>query len=80
MDEKAQVPYFVHEGVVEHMNRCNRRMLIALLTVCATFVATIVIFVVGYTIRNRDWIECVTHLQGNGAGVVVDGVQQQPNP
>lgn len=80
MDEKAQVPYFIHEGVVEHMNRCNRRMLIALLTVCVTFVITIVIFVVGYTVRNRDWINCVQNLQGNGAGVVEVGVQQQPNP
>lgn len=80
MDEKAQVPYFIHEGVVEHMNRCNRRMLIALLAVCVTFVITIVIFVVGYTVRNRDWINCVQNLQGNGAGVVDVGVQQQPNP
>lgn len=79
-EERAQVPYFVHEGTVEHMNRCNRRMLIALLTVCATFIVTIVIFVVGYTVRNRDWIECVEHLQGTGAGVVDVGVQQQPHP
>lgn len=71
-EERAQVAYFIHEGVVEHMNRCNRRMLTALLTVCLTFVVTIVIFVVGYTIRNRDWIECVEHLQDRPAQTQAD--------
>lgn len=69
----AQVPYYIHEGVVDHMSRCNRRMLIALLSVCLTFIITIVIFVVGYTVRNRDWIECVVHLQSGPAQTQTDG-------
>ena len=34
-NEKASVPYYVHEGVVTHMERNNRRLLIALIvSVC----------------------------------------------
>ena len=52
MDEKGLE--YVDKAIL-HMNFSNRRMLIALVTVCATFILTIVIFVVGYTIRERNW-------------------------
>ena len=82
MDEKcsncdgksACVPFFAHETVLEHYNRANRRMLIALLVVCVTFIATIVVFVTGYTERERNWLDT---LQRTG---VTDGVQQQSGP
>lgn len=82
MDEKcsncdgksACVPFFAHENVLEHYNRANRRMLIALLVVCVTFIATIVVFVTGYTERERNWLDT---LQRTG---VTDGVQQHSGP
>lgn len=60
--EPVSIQYFVHEAVVNHMSRCNKRMLIALLCVCATFILTITIFVVGFTIRNKQYIECIEKL------------------
>lgn len=74
-DEKqACVPFFVHEGIMDHYSRANRRMLIALLTVCITFIITIVIFTTSYTKREANWLET---LQRVG---VTDGVHEQPDP
>lgn len=69
MDEKKEsvsIPF-----LTEYMSRNNKRMLVALLSVCITFILTIVIFVVGYTIREKNWLDT---LQRVG---VADGVHQQ---
>lgn len=70
-DKKDQVsiPF-----IVESMNTHNRRMLIALLCVCITFILTIVIFVVGYTVREKNWLDTLTRME------VSDGVHQQSDP
>lgn len=68
MDEKKEsvsIPF-----LTEYMSRNNKRMLVALLSVCITFVLTIVIFVVGYTIREKNWLDT---LQRVG---VADGIHQ----
>lgn len=72
MDEKeldVNVPF-----VMEHMDAHNRRMLIALLSVCATFIITIVVFVVGYTIREKNWLDTLTRMG------VSDGIHEQYDP
>jgi hypothetical protein len=74
-DEKqACVPFFVHEGIMDHYSRANRRMLIALLSVCITFIITIIIFTNSYTKREANWLDT---LQRVG---VTDGVHEQPDP
>ena len=74
-DEKqACVPFFAHENVLMHYNRANRRMLIALIVVCVTFITTIVVFVSGYTQREKNWLDT---LQRVG---VTDGIHQQSDP
>lgn len=74
-DEKtACVPFFEHENVLMHYNRANRRMLIALLCVCVTFIVTIIVFTNSYTQREKNWLET---LQRTG---VTNGVQEQPDP
>ena len=73
-DRQACVPYFVHEGVMAHYSRANRRMLIALVCVCVTFIITILVFVNGYTQREKNWLET---LQRVG---VSDGVHEQSGP
>ena len=52
MDEKG---YEYVDKAILHMNFSNRRMLIALIAVCVTFIITIVVFVTGYTVRERNW-------------------------
>ena len=74
-DEKlACIPFFEHQDTMMHYNHANRRMLIALLAVCITFILTIIIFVHGYTIREKNWLDT---LQRVG---VTDGVHEQPDP
>ena len=73
-DKQACVPFFVHEGIMDHYSRANRRMLIAMLSVCITFIITIVIFTTSYTKREANWLET---LQRVG---VTDGVHEQPDP
>ena len=73
-EKQACVPFFAHENVLMHYNRANRRMLVALITVCITFVITILVFVTGYTAREKNWLDT---LQRTG---VSDGVQQQSSP
>ena len=58
MDEK-----YVDKAIL-HMNFSNRRMLIALITVCVTFIITIVVFVTGYTVRERNWQDTLLRTVG----------------
>ena len=67
------MPVYQAEKVIMHQNFANRRMLIALLSVCITFILTIVIFVVGYTVREKTWLDTLTRVT---APEVTDGVQQ----
>lgn len=65
-EERVSIPF-----IMETMDTHNRRMLIALLSVCITFVLTIVIFVVGYTVREKNWLDTLTRME------VSNGVYQQ---
>lgn len=75
---QACVPFFLHENAMMHYNHSNKRMLIALITVCVTFILTIVIFVVGYTVRERNWLDTLTRM-GVTQTEAADGVHQQPD-
>lgn len=66
-EDKVNVPF-----VLDHMSAHNHRMLVALLSVCVTFVLTIVIFVVGYTVREKNWLDTLRR--------VTDGVHEQYDP
>ena len=72
----ASIPFFAHEASMMHYNHANKRMLVALLAVCVTFILTIVIFVFGYTVREKNWLDTLTRLQ---VTEVQDGVHQQPD-
>lgn len=42
MEEKqASIPFFAHENALMQYNATNKRMLLALITVCVTFILTI---------------------------------------
>ena len=64
--------------LMEYMSTTNRRMFHALLAVCATFILTIVIFVVGSTVREKNWLNTIRAITPQTE--VTDGVYQQSNP
>ena len=76
-EQQACVPFFAHENVLMHYNRANRRMLIALAIVCITFIITIVVFVSGYTQREKNWLDTLDRIQHTE---VADGVHEQSDP
>lgn len=75
-DKQACIPFFAHENTLMHYNHANRRMLIALVTVCVTFIVTIIVFVTGYTAREKNWLDTI----GRMTPEVSDGIYQQPDP
>jgi hypothetical protein len=75
-NEVPMVPRFQAENTIMHLGYANRRMLIALVTVCLTFLLTITVFVFGYTIREKNWLDTLTRVTNVE---VTDGVHQQPD-
>ena len=68
--EQVSIPF-----LMEYMSTTNRRMFHALLAVCLTFILTIIIFVVGYTIREKNWLNTIRDI--TPVTEVTDGVYQQ---
>ena len=75
-NDVPMMPVYQAEKVIMHQNFANRRMLIALVCVCVTFIITILTFVIGYTIRERNWLNTLTRVTAG----VSDGVQQDADP
>ena len=65
------------DKAILHMNFSNHRMLVALVTVCVTFILTIIIFVVGYTVRERNWLD--TLLKVSPSVGVQNGTESLPD-
>lgn len=78
MEDKApaNIPYFAHEGAMMHYNHANKRMLVALIAVCVTFILTIIIFVVGYTVREKNWLDTLSRVTKTPVVEVQDGVHE----
>ena len=64
--------------LMEYMSNTNRRMFHALLAVCLTFILTIIIFVVGYTVREKNWLNTIRDITPQTE--VEDGIHEQPSP
>ena len=75
-DKQACVPFFAHENVLMHYNRANKRMLVALIVICATLSLVIGIFVYGNTVREKQLIDMINQRITE----VENGVHQQPDP
>ena len=76
-ERQACVPFFLHENAMMHYNRANKRMLIALITICVTLSVVIAIFVHGNTVREKQLIDMVNERITEEAA---DGVHEQPDP
>ena len=78
MDEPRTVSAFEHENALMHYGRVNKRSLISLVCVCLTFIIITTIFVVAYTVREKNWIDALARTAHQTE--VADGVHQQPDP
>ena len=76
-NEVPMMPVYQAEKIIMHQNFANRRMLVALVCVCVTFIITILTFVIGYTIREKNWLDTLTRVTSTEAA---DGVQQNADP
>lgn len=80
-NDVPMIPKYQAETTFMHLSWANRRMLIALLAVCLTFIITIVVFVGGYTRREKNWQETIKSLwEYSQNAEVTDGIQQQSDP
>lgn len=75
--QQACIPFFVAENQMTHMDMTNKRMLTALIAVCVTFILTIIIFVFGYTVREKNWLNTIKQITPSTE--VTHGIQQQPD-
>ena len=76
-NDVPMMPVYQAEKIIMHQNFANRRMLIALVCVCVTFIITILTFVIGYTIREKNWLNTLTRVTTQEGQ---DGTQQDADP
>lgn len=77
-NKEATISRFEYENTLMHYGRVNKRSLIALVCVCVTFVVVTTIFVVAYTVRERNWLETIKAIRP--AVEVSDGIHEQSSP
>lgn len=72
-EDKELIPRNEVNKALLHCNWANRRMLIALVTVCVTFIVTIIVFVTGYTAREQNWLNALKEMNKTPAQEVTYG-------
>ena len=76
--ETPMVPKYWAENMAMHLGRANRRMLFALITVCLTAIIIIIVFVRGYTEREKNWLDAMAAMRSDPVTEVDrNGVYQQ---
>lgn len=78
-NDTPMIPKYWAENTIAHIGYANKRMLIALVTVCVTFILTIIIFVFGYTVREKNWLNTIANIRTPAVTEVDHGLQQQQN-
>lgn len=80
MDENKEgmVSRFEHENALMHYGKVNKRSLIALICVCVTFVVITTIFVIAYTVREKNWLDTLSKIR-TPVTEVSYGIHEQPN-
>ena len=85
-DTQQTISKFDHENALMHYGMVNKRSMIMLISVCATFIIVTLTYVIGGTIRdnNREqyWLKVISQLTTPGITEVDagEGVHQQPHP
>ena len=78
-NREGMVSRFEYENTLMHYGRVNKRSLIALVCVCVTFIIVTTIFVVAYTVRERNWLETIKAIRP-AVTEVSDGIHEQSSP
>ena len=76
-NDTPMIPLIQAEKTILHMSHANRRMLTALICVCVTFILTIIIFVVGYTVREENWLRTIIQMQSPAMTEVQNGTASE---
>lgn len=79
-EEMRYISEFEHENAVMHYGKVNQRSMIMLICSCVTILLIVAIFVIGYTIRERDIMKLLSQVYPMASEVAEDGVHQQPYP
>ena len=69
------VPFFDVQNTMMHYNWANRRMLIALICVCVTMIAVVVVFATNQTKREQMWQETIKSMYSTTMAEVDNGQQ-----
>lgn len=77
-EKERTVSWFQHENALMHYGRVNKRSLVALICVCVTFVLLTTIFVIAYTIREKNWLDTIKTIRP-AVTEVQDGIYEQPD-
>ena len=70
------VPFFDVQNTMMHYNWANRRMLIALVCICVTMIAVVVVFATNQTKREQMWQETIKSIVNQTTVAEVDHGQQ----
>ncbi|MBO7661942.1 MAG: hypothetical protein J6U01_01065 [Clostridia bacterium] len=70
------VPFFDVQNTMMHYNWANRRMLIALVCVCVTMIAVVVVFATNQTRREQMWQDTIKSIVNQTTTAEVDHGQQ----
>ena len=78
MEEKNDIPMIEQhkaETTFMHLSWANRRMLIALICVCVTMIAFVVVFATNQTKREQMWQETIKSMYSTTMAEVDNGQQ-----
>ena len=73
--EERCVPFFDVQNTMMHYNWANRRMLLALICVCVTMIAVVVVFATNQTKREQMWQETIKSMYTTTMAEVDNGQQ-----
>ena len=69
------VPFFDVQNTMMHYNWANRRMLLALICVCVTMIAVVIVFATNQTKREQMWQETIKSMYSTTMAEVEHGQQ-----
>ena len=77
---EEKIPLYQAEKIAMYQNFANQRAHRTTLIVCVTFILITIIFVVGYTIREKNWLNTIQHINTPTVTEVPNEVQQNADP